>query len=37
MGSTNPSGLVIIFFYAKVSFLSTEWVNYVEESMKYRA
>ena len=36
MGSTNPSGLVIIFFYAKVSFLSTEWVDYVEEPMKYQ-
>ena len=37
MGSTNPSGLVIIFFYAKVSFLSSEWVDYVEEPMKYQA
>ena len=37
MDSTNPSGLVIIFFYAKVSFLSTEWVDYVEEPMKYQA
>ena len=26
-----------IFFYAKVSFLSTEWVDYVEEPMKYQA
>ena len=25
------------FFYAKVSFLSTEWVDYVEEPMKYQA
>ena len=37
MGSTNPSGLVIISFDAKVSFLSTEWVDYVEEPMKYQA
>ena len=37
MGSTNLSGLVIIFFYPKVSFVSTERVDYVEEPMKYQA
>ena len=36
MGSMNPSGLVIFFFYVKVSFLSTEWVDYVEVPMKYQ-
>ena len=37
MGSTNPSGLVIFFFYPKVSFLSTERVDYVGDPMKYQA